>query len=70
MKVWKLRAYLIKKLAGRQTVVLNTTISFAHKGFDEEDIYINVRGHHKKYILKNIEINNILGRKINYDDLI
>ena len=67
--MWKIRAYLIKLLAGRQTVVLNTRITFAHKGFDEEDIFLNVRGHHKKYIMKNIEINNISGERVNYDEL-
>lgn len=67
--MWRLRKFLIKALAGKETVVLNARITFAHKGFDEEDIYINVRGHHKKYIMENIEINNILGEKLNYDDL-
>jgi len=67
--VWWLRKFLIKALAGKETVVLNTRITFAHKVFYEEDIYLNVRGHHKRYIMENIEINNILGKKLKYDDL-
>jgi len=67
--MWRIRAFLIKLLAGKETVVLNAQISFAYKGFDEKDIYINVTGHYKKYVMKNIKINNVLGNTVNYDDL-
>lgn len=67
--MWWFRKFLIKILAGRETVVLNTRITFSHKDFNEEDIFLSVRGHHKRYIMQNVEISNVSGKTVNYDDL-
>ena len=66
--MWKLRNYLIKKLVGRQTVVMNARLQLPDN-VDAKDFYIFVRGHYKKYIVDNVDIIDGSGKSVNYDDL-
>jgi len=63
---WAIRKYLIKKLAGRQTVVLNTTIDYVGKGIAKKNLHLLVKGHHKMFIMENITIQSFDGDPIEY----
>lgn len=67
--IWKIREYLIKKLAGRQTIVLNTTIQYFGDNFNEKELELLINGHHKKFIIENVHTGSLDGNAVNYNEL-
>jgi len=68
-KMWNLRKWLIKKLAGRQTVVLNSKMLLPLESGSIEDFYISIKGHYKKYLVDNVDVVDKYGKTVNYEDL-
>lgn len=67
--MWNLRKWLIRKLAGRQTVVLNARMLLPIRKLGTESFAIGIKGHYKKYLVDNVDVVEESGKEIKYNDL-